>query len=87
VRVGAVRADASRHRHRRSCPSRVTTPSNRADLNSYWRRDEVLQELDDWMADAFRGVHDRVDREQVLLRDAAYFIAVDRVARACREGV
>ncbi len=45
----------------------------------------MLQKLDEWMADAFRDVHDRADREQLSLRDAAHFIAVDRVAQACRE--
>ena len=45
----------------------------------------MLQKLDEWMADAFRDVHDRADREQLSLRDAAHLITVDRVARACRE--
>jgi glutamate dehydrogenase/leucine dehydrogenase len=53
--------------------------------NDYWSREEVLQKLDEWMADEFRDVHDRADREQLSLRDAAHFIAVDRVAQACRE--
>jgi hypothetical protein len=34
---------------------------------------------------AFCDVHDRADREQVSLRDAAYLIAIERVARACHE--
>jgi glutamate dehydrogenase len=53
--------------------------------NYYWSRDEVLQKLDSWMTEAFNAVHTRAEREQVSLRDAAYLIAVDRVARACRE--
>ena len=53
--------------------------------NYYWTREDVLRKLDAWMGDAFREVHDRAEREGVSLRDAAYLIAVDRVARACHE--
>ena len=53
--------------------------------NYYWSRDEVLQKLDSWMTAAFSAVHDRAEGEQVSLRDAAYLIAIDRVARACHE--
>jgi glutamate dehydrogenase/leucine dehydrogenase len=34
---------------------------------------------------AFAAVQDRAAQENVSLRDAAYLIAVERVARACRE--
>lgn len=37
------------------------------------------------MSTAFTAVHERAESEDVSLRDAAYLIAVDRVARACRE--
>ena len=53
--------------------------------NYYWSRDEVLHKLDAWMTEAFKAVHERAEAEEVSLRDAAYLIAVDRVARACRE--
>jgi glutamate dehydrogenase (NAD(P)+) len=53
--------------------------------NYYWSGDEVLHKLDSWMTDAFKTVHERAGDEEVSLRDAAYLIAVDRVARACRE--
>jgi glutamate dehydrogenase (NAD(P)+) len=53
--------------------------------NYYWSRDEVLQKLDAWMTEAFKAVHERAEAEEVSLRDAAYLIAVDRVAHACRE--
>jgi glutamate dehydrogenase len=53
--------------------------------NYYWRGDEVLHKLDSWMTEAFTAVHERAEGEEVSLRDAAYLIAVDRVARACRE--
>jgi glutamate dehydrogenase (NAD(P)+) len=37
------------------------------------------------MTEAFTAVHQLAQREQLSLRDAAYMIAIDRVARACRE--
>jgi len=53
--------------------------------NYYWSSDEVFQKLDSWMTDAFTAVSERAEDDDVSLRDAAYLIAVDRVARACRE--
>lgn len=53
--------------------------------NYYWGRDDVLEKLDARMTTAFGAVHERAEREQTSLRDAAYLIAVERVARACRE--
>jgi glutamate dehydrogenase (NAD(P)+) len=53
--------------------------------NYYWSRQEVLQKLDTWMTAAFREVHEKAEHDQVSLRDAAYVIAIDRVARACRQ--
>jgi glutamate dehydrogenase (NAD(P)+) len=53
--------------------------------NYYWRRDEVLQKLDAHLTRAFAAVYERAERDQVTLRDAASLIAVERVARACRE--
>jgi glutamate dehydrogenase len=52
--------------------------------NAYWRREQVFDELDDRLRTAFRGVHDMADHGGLPLRDAAYLIAVDRVAKACR---
>jgi glutamate dehydrogenase len=53
--------------------------------NYYWSGDEVLRKVDAWMTNAFRAVHDRAEQDQVSLRDAAYLIAIDRVAQACHE--
>jgi glutamate dehydrogenase (NAD(P)+) len=53
--------------------------------NYYWERDDVLQKLDARLTAAFGLVHDRAEDEQLSMRDAAYLIAVERVARACRE--
>jgi glutamate dehydrogenase (NAD(P)+) len=53
--------------------------------NYYWEREDVLQKLDARLTTAFAAVHERAEREDVPLRDAAYLIAVERVARASRE--
>jgi glutamate dehydrogenase (NAD(P)+) len=53
--------------------------------NFYWDRDEVLGKLDLKMTDAFIGVSDVARAQDLYMRDAAYVIAVDRVAEACRE--
>ena len=53
--------------------------------NYYWDRADVLNQVDSRMRTAFREVHERAEREQMPLRDAAYVTAVDRVAHACRE--
>ena len=53
--------------------------------NYYWESDEVLRKLESRMAAGFAAVCEIADREQVFLRDAAYLIAIERVARACHE--
>jgi glutamate dehydrogenase (NAD(P)+) len=55
-----------------------------AAMNFYWERDEVLQRLDAVMTKAFRAMADLADSRRVFMRDAAYMIAVDRVAQAAR---
>ena len=45
----------------------------------------VLNKVDARMRAALGEVHDRAEREQIALRDAAYVIAVDRVTHACRQ--
>jgi len=52
--------------------------------NAYWRRDQVFDELDERLRTASRAVHDMADHGAMSLRDAAYVIALDRVAKACR---
>ena len=56
-----------------------------SNMNYYWEKDDVLQRLDVKMSGAFAAVLDLALRNKVSMRDAAYLIAVDRVARACRE--
>jgi glutamate dehydrogenase (NAD(P)+) len=54
-------------------------------MNYYWRRDEVLGKLDVQMTDAYLAVSQYAKKSNLPMRDAAYMIAVNRVARACRE--
>jgi len=53
--------------------------------NMYWEKDEVLGRLDLKMTAAFHAVAETADRRRLPMRDAAYVIAVSRVARACAE--
>ena len=53
--------------------------------NYYWERADVLNKVDARLRAAFRDVDERAERDHLSLRDAAYVIAVERVARACRE--
>jgi glutamate dehydrogenase len=55
-----------------------------SNTGEFWPRDEVLTKLDAWLARAFRHASDTADREQISLREAAYCVAVGRVAEACR---
>ena len=52
------------------------------DMNFYWTKDEVLQKLDGKMIQAFHAVLDMALKQKVYMRDAAYMVAIDRVARA-----
>jgi glutamate dehydrogenase (NAD(P)+) len=54
-------------------------------MNYYWSRDEVLGKLDVQMTDAYLAVRDLAKNSRLSLRDAAYVIAVNRVAQACQE--
>ena len=52
--------------------------------NYFWEREEVFQKLDQKMTNAFKAVSDLARKRKVPMRDAAYMIAVSRVAEACR---
>lgn len=54
-------------------------------MNFYWAKDEVLGKLDVKMTSAYMAVSELARKRGVYMRDAAYLIAVDRVARACRD--
>ena len=53
-------------------------------MNFYWSKDEVLNKLDDKMTVAFHGVLDLAQRKNVYMRNAAYMVAIDRVATAMK---
>jgi glutamate dehydrogenase len=56
-----------------------------SNMNYYWERDEVLTKLDQKMTSAFHAVNDVATRQKLFMRDAAYVVAINRVASACRD--
>jgi glutamate dehydrogenase len=54
-------------------------------MNYFWEKDEVLSKLDSKMTSAFLATSALARQRKIYMRDAAYVIAIDRVARACRE--
>jgi glutamate dehydrogenase len=56
-----------------------------SNMNYYWERDEVLGKLDVKMTNAFVSVLDLAKKKMLSMRDAAYYIAVVRVAQACKD--
>jgi len=56
-----------------------------SNMNMYWPKDEVLGRLDLTMTAAFHAVAELADRRKLSMRDAAYVIAISRVAQACHE--
>jgi glutamate dehydrogenase len=54
-------------------------------MNYYWERDEVLGKLDVKMTAAFNAVSELARKQKLYMRDAAYVISVNRVAKACRD--
>ena len=53
--------------------------------NYYWQKDEVLGQLDVKMTSAYVKVSEFARQHEFSFRDAAYMIAVDRVAQACAD--
>ncbi len=56
-----------------------------SNMNYYWERDEVLGKLDVKMTSAFEAVLNMAKKRNMYMRDAAYSIAVVRVAQACKD--
>jgi len=56
-----------------------------SNMNYYWSKDEVLSKLDAQLTSAYFDVSNYARKNQWSLRDTAYILAVDRVARACQE--
>jgi glutamate dehydrogenase len=52
------------------------------DMNFYWTKKEVLEKLDTKMTQAFEGVYDMAVSQDVFMRDAAYMVAINSVAKA-----
>jgi glutamate dehydrogenase len=55
-----------------------------SNTNHYWGLAEVLSQLDSKMTSGFKAVSDLARKKNVYQRDAAYMIAISRVAEACR---
>ena len=53
-------------------------------MNYFWTKEEVLSKLDNIMTSAFHAVYGLAVQKKVYMRDAAYMIAVSRVADACK---
>jgi glutamate dehydrogenase (NAD(P)+) len=53
-------------------------------MNYYWELEEVLQKLDLKMTSAFLAVYELAKKKNLYMRDAAYMIAIDRVAKAVK---
>lgn len=56
-----------------------------SNMNLYWDKDEVLGRLDLAMTAAFQAVAELARKRSLPMRDAAYVIAVSRVAQACKD--
>jgi glutamate dehydrogenase (NAD(P)+) len=56
-----------------------------SNMNYYWEQDEVLGKLDLKMTSAYHAVSRLAQRQKVFMRDAAYMLAIERVALACKD--
>ncbi|HOX25019.1 MAG TPA: Glu/Leu/Phe/Val dehydrogenase [Candidatus Krumholzibacteria bacterium] len=54
-------------------------------MNYFWEMDEVLGKLDLKMTAAYHAISDLARKRKLYMRDAAYVVAINRVAEACRE--
>lgn len=54
-------------------------------MNYYWEKDEVLGKLDVKMTSAFHAVAELAKTKNIYMRDAAYMISIQRVAKACQD--
>jgi glutamate dehydrogenase (NAD(P)+) len=56
-----------------------------SNMNYYWDKDEVLGKLDQKMTSAYHAVSEVARKQKLYMRDAAYVIAIGRVAQACHD--
>ncbi|MBK6678654.1 MAG: Glu/Leu/Phe/Val dehydrogenase [Ignavibacteriales bacterium] len=54
-------------------------------MNYFWEKEEVLSKLDSKMTSAFHAVYETSAKKKIYMRDAAYVIAISRVAQACHD--
>jgi glutamate dehydrogenase len=54
-------------------------------MNYFWTKEEVLKRLDEKMTAAFLATSELARTKKLYMRDAAYVIAVSRVANACKD--
>jgi glutamate dehydrogenase (NAD(P)+) len=53
-------------------------------MNYFWPKEEVLEKLDQKMTSAFHAVHNLSQEKKMYMRDAAYVIAINRVAESVK---
>jgi glutamate dehydrogenase len=53
-------------------------------MNYFWSKEEVFEKLDFKMTSAFKAVYELAKEKNLYMRDAAYCIAIDRVAKAVK---
>ena len=53
-------------------------------MNYFWERDDVLQKLDAKMTAAYHSISGLARKQKLYMRDAAYVVAINRVAEACK---
>ena len=56
-----------------------------SNMNYFWELGDVFSRLDVKMTAAFYAVYNLSQKREVSMRDAAYMLAIDRVAMACRD--
>ncbi len=56
-----------------------------SNMNYFWPKDDVLARLDQKMTSAYIAVSDVAVKQKIFMRDAAYVVAINRVAQACHD--
>ncbi|MFH1526756.1 MAG: Glu/Leu/Phe/Val dehydrogenase [Bacteroidota bacterium] len=56
-----------------------------SNMNYFWEKEEVLSKLDTKMTSAYHSVSSLAKKKNLYMRDAAYVIAIQRVAQACKD--
>ena len=54
-------------------------------MNYFWPKEEVLEKLDQKMTAAYHSISELAAKQKIYMRDAAYVVAINRVAAACRD--